>query len=144
MGIEIKLTPPDGVALPFTHTDYLLEVNKISNNTSQKLHEYKIKDDNKFLVEGFEHSSTSISINGTLTVDSGFVGDTLEDKKDNLIKAAAEWWQVGNPKKRTECAQLYWRGWSQYVLIERLEVIKVAGEDDSYDYIMSFLVHEGK
>ena len=142
--MEIKIKCPSEATAPFQIDHYYqLEITQIRFNISQKLHEHKIKDKNKYLVEGYEHSKTDITLNGVLTAKSDFIGDDLEEKKDNLIKAASEWWMAGDARQRTKSAQLYWRGWEQYIMIERLEFMKVAGEVESYEYDLTVIVHEG-
>ena len=123
--MEIKIKCPSEATAPFQIDHYYqLEITQIRFNISQKLHEHKIKDKNKYLVEGYEHSKTDITLNG-------------------VIKAASEWWMAGDARQRTKSAQLYWRGWEQYIMIERLEFMKVAGEVESYEYDLTVIVHEG-
>jgi len=140
--MEVKIKPPPDVTAPFVlDYYYLLEATSVTFDISQRLHEHKIKDKNKYLVEGYEHSSTAIKVTGVLTADSDFQGADLEEKKDNLIKAASEWWLLC--KTKATSAFFYWRGWEQRVMIERVEFMKNAGEVESYDYDLSLLVHEG-
>lgn len=142
--MNIEIYPPvGGTSPPFASAWYGLEILQVQFSLDHKIHEYKIKDNNVFMMEGFEHSTSSMSLNGVLSDDSVFVGSTLEDKKDNLILAASEWWTKSDQRIRTNCARIKWRNWEQYMMIERLNIEKTAGEE-SYDYELSVIIHEGK
>lgn len=142
--MEIKIYPPVGVTSPFSFTWYHLEIDQVQFSLNHKIHEFKIIDKNIFYMEGFEHSTSSMSFNGVLTTNSDFVGSDLEDKKDNMINAASAWWTCSDQRIRTNCAKIYWRGWEQYMMIERLNIEKSAGEEEEYNYELSILIHEGE
>ena len=144
--MEIKIKPPASISSsPFaTGTWYNLEVTRAFFNMNAKIQEYKIKDKNKFVFEEYTHSSSTMMFNGVITASSGLPGATLEAKKENLIEAASAWWTFGDQATRTNCAHIYWRGWDQYMMIERLAIEKTAGDEESYDYELTVVIHEGK
>lgn len=142
---NIKIMPPTKISdSPFTFdTWYELEIIQVQFSLNHKIHEYKITDMNTFYMEGFEHSTSSMSFNGVITIDSGIPGLTLENKKDNFIDAASEWWTFGDQRIKSKCSKIYWRGWEQYMMIERLSIEKPAGDEEEYNYELSIIIHEG-
>ena len=141
--MEIKIYPPVGVTYPYVLNWYKLEIHGVQFSLNHKVHEYKISNMNTFYMQGFEHSTSSMSLNGVLTASSEFVGNDIEDKKDNLINAASAWWTCSDQRIKTNCAQIRWRGWDQYMMIERLSIEKSAGEEEEYSYELSIMIHEG-
>lgn len=142
--MEVKLYPPANISSsPFKLEWYLLEIAQLTFDVGQKIHEYNITAKNKFTMSGYEHSTSKITLSGVISADSGLPGATLEEKKDNLVEAVSGWWMFGDQKNRTECAQLYWRGWTFYVMVERLSIERTAGDTEAYDYELTILVHEG-
>lgn len=142
--MQIEIYPPPSVSgTDFALQWYDLEVVQVQFSLSQEIHEYNITDMNTFFMEGFEHSKSLMTFMGVLTVDSNIPGTTLEDKKDNLMEAASAWWTFGDQSIRSNCAQIKWRGWSQHMMIERLEIEKTAGDEEEYNYTLGIMIHEG-
>lgn len=142
--MQIEIHPPTGATSPFSMQWYDLEATKLTFDLSQKIHEYLVSDKNKYVATGYEHSVSTMSITGVLTVDSDLPGTTVEDKKNNWIEACSGWWEIDKGKYRINCMQIKWRGWSQYVMIERLAIEKVAGEEEEYPYELVVKIHEGE
>ena len=143
--MDIKIMPP----LEISGSDwqlstwYELEIYQLTFNTDIKLQEYNIKDKNTYLVAGYSHSVSAINLLGVITENSDIPGSTLEEKKENLIEAASAWWTFGDQQIKTNCSRIDWRGWDQYMMIERLDIEKSAGEDNEYPYEMKIIIHEG-
>lgn len=142
--MDVKIYPPPSISgSAFSLQWYDLEITQINFNLTQKIEEYNITDNNRALVRGYVHSTSTMSFNGVISADSGIPGATLEEKKENLMEAASSWWTWGNQINRTECARIDWRGWVQYMMIERLAIEKTAGDEDAYDYELVVFIHEG-
>ena len=138
----VEIHPPAGAPNPPTqYTWYDLEIVQVHFNVDQEIHKHNFIN-NTFMMEGYEHSVSTMSMTGVLTVDSNFYGVTVEDKKTNMLMAASMWWTIGDNNIRTQCAQIKWRGWEQYIMIDRLEMTKVAGEEE-YTYTLTMTIHEG-
>lgn len=141
--MQVEIHPPASVTSPWGDQWYDLEITQVTFDLSHKIQDYNVTTKNKFTMAAFEHSASAMSLNGVLTSDSAIPGSTLEDKKENWIEAASAWWIFGSGKVKTACAQIKWRGWEQYIMIERLSVEKTAGEEEEYPYEMKILIHEG-
>ena len=142
--MEVKLTPAVGAQSPWlTGKAYLLNVIEVKTDLVTAINEHPISDKNTFLFSQYLHPTSKIIIDGILTEDSDIQGSTIEEKKDNLIDAAAMWWSYADVKTKTNCAVLYYRGWEQYVVIETLDIEKVAGDEIEYFYTLTCIVHEG-
>ena len=142
--MEVKIYPPDKISdSPFNFEWYDLGVSQVTFDLSQRIHEYNITAKNKFTMTGYEHSTSKMKLTGVISENSDLPGSTIEDKRDNLIEAASGWWMFGDQKIQTDCAKIYWRGWEQYIMIEKLSIEKIAGETESYDYELEIIIHEG-
>jgi hypothetical protein len=142
--MEVKITPASSAIAPWTDRAYLLNVVEIKTDLSASINEHPISDKNTFLFSQYLHPTSKIIIDGVLTADSDIQGSTIEEKKDNLIDAAALWWSYDDAKVKANCALLYYRGWEQYVMIESLDIEKVAGDEIEYFYTLTCVVHEGE
>lgn len=141
--MQIKIYPPDGATSPFSMQWYDLEVVQVTFNLSQQIHEHVLSDKNKYVMDGYEHSSSTMNFRGVLSADSDLPGSTLEDKKENWMEACSGWWEIDKGKDRTKCVQIQWRGWTQYCMIERLAIEKAAGDEEEYPYELVVVIHEG-
>lgn len=144
--MKIKIYPPTNISgSPFTKQWYDLDIIKVSFNLSQNIHEYNIADSNRALMAGYEHSTSIMTLNGVISLNSAIPGSTIESKKENFMEAASAWWTFGDQINRVECAQIDWRGWVQYIMIQRLEIESIAGEEtDEYSYTLTLFIHEGQ
>ena len=142
--MEVKLHPPDGATSPWTDRWYTLNAMEVKSDLSATINEHPITDKDTFLFSQYLHPTSRIIIDCILTSGSDIQGSGVEDKKDNLIDAAATWWTVGDAKTRTDCARIYYRGWAQYVIIERLGIDKMSGDDTEYIYTLECIIHEGQ
>lgn len=143
--MDIEIYPPADISSsPFHLQWYELEITNIQFNLNHKIHEYKISNKNTFLMQGFEHSFSNMILSGVLTANSDVVGATLEEKKENLIEAASTWWTFNSDNTKVKSPKIKWRGWEQYMMIRRVDIINSAGEEaESYEYEMEISIHEG-
>ena len=143
--MEVKLITPPGCVSPWALQSYNLEIIELKFDVAGQTHENPITDKETMMFSQYKHGTSQITLKGILTDDSAIPGTLVEDKKNNLITAAASWWHSGGAdvKEPTDCMQLYWRGWTQYVIIERLEIEKIAGDEVEYQYTITLIVNEG-
>lgn len=143
--MEIKLITPPGCASPWALQSYDMDITELKFDVECQVHENPISDKETMIFSQVKHGTSRISLKGILTADSVIPGSTVEDKKNNLITAAASWWHSGgvDVKDPADCMQLYWRGWVQYVIIDRLECETIAGDDIECEYNMTLIVNEG-
>ena len=143
--MEVKIRPPDDISSsPFqTGNWYNLDIIEASLDLSHALSMKDILYKNTSYVAAFYHNTTQMQFRGVVSNDSGLPGSSAIVKRENLIEAASTWWTYGNPEHRTKCAQIYWRGWSQYCMIERVVFDIIAGEE-AFEYTLSVIIHEGE
>lgn len=142
--MNVKLKPPTNASSPWANRWYELDAMEVKSDLSANINEHPITDRDVFLFSQYLHPTSKIIIDCVLTANSDIQGSSVEDKKLNLIEAAAIWWKEGEAKVRTECAQIDYRGWVQYVLIEKLDIEKVAGDETEYSYTLDCVIHEGQ
>lgn len=141
--MNVRLKPPSGASSPWTNRWYELDVIEVKFDLSANVNEHPIIDKTTFLFSQYLHPRSKITVDCILTADSDVQGSGIEEKKLNLIEAAAIWWSEGEAKVRTECAQIDYRGWEQYVLVEKLDISKEAGDEVEYTYTLDCIIHEG-
>lgn len=142
--MEVKLRPPGSALSPWVGRWYDLNTIEVKSDLSASINEHPITDRDTFLFSQYLHPTSRIIIDCILTADSDIQGSSIEDKKNNLIDAAAMWWGFGDAKIKTDCAQIRYRGWEQYVMIEKLNIEKVSGDDIEYIYTLDCVIHEGQ
>jgi len=142
--MEIKIhPPPNGVALPWTYTWYNLDITDVTLNITNSIQEYKIKSKTDFYFEQYLHSTTEYSIVGVLTENSAVPGLTLTEKVENLINTSV-WWSLGDQRYKTNCARISIYGYTERVIIERVETEISAGDSNECRYSMTLIIHDGE
>lgn len=141
--MEVKITPASLAVAPWTDREYTLNAIEVKTELISSINEHPVSDKNTFLFSQYRHPTSKIIIDGIITADSDIQGATIEEKKDNFIDAAAMWWSYDNARLKTNGAIIYYRGWEQYVMIEKLDIQKVAGDEIEYTYTLDCIVHEG-
>lgn len=142
--MDVELLAPTAAVDPWTDRWYDLNAVTVKSDTTATINEHPVTNRDKFLFSQYLHPTSKIIIECILTEDSDIQGSGIEDKKNNLVNAVATWWKVADVKIKTNCAQIKWRGWAQYVVIERLSIEKIAGDEIEYFYTLDCIVHEGQ
>jgi len=139
--MDVYLTTPRGALDPWVLKSYALNVISLKCDVSNSINFHPITDSEIALFSQHEHGITRIIINGIITDNSDFPGSDVEEKKDNLVDGALKWGLL-NIKTQSNCAQIVWRGWSQYGAIDNLSIAKTAGDEIEYEYNMEFVISE--
>lgn len=142
--MDVSIYPPPGSVSPWVNRWYGINVIEVKFDLSATINEHPIIDKNTFLFSQYKHSTSAINIDCILTADSDIQGTGIEDKKNNLIDAAVMWWSYDDAKIKTNCAQIRWRGWVQYVMIEKIDFDKIGGDEIEYLYTLRCIIHEGQ
>lgn len=139
--MDVYLVAPRESLSPWELRAYALNVITLKCDVSNSVDYYPIADSEQFFFAQYAHGTTRILITGTITDNSDFPGNDIEEKKDNLIEAALKWGLL-DIKTQINCAQITWRGWSQYGAIDNLSIMRSAGDELEYEYNMEFIINE--
>lgn len=139
--MDVYLTTPPGALSPWLLKSYALNVTSLKCDVSNSINSHPVTNSETFLFSQYTHGVTRIIISGVITDNSDFPGSDVEEKKDNLIDAALKWGLLGI-KTQSNCAQIVWRGWSQYGTIDNLAISRSAGDEIEYEYNMEFIISE--